>query len=182
MMTRRPSRRRWLRATPARWCVLFLFAARASPYCGAGNDMPRVAVLQHSRGWRRASHRHYAMAQILLRRVHRAEGICLLSPMSLRLAPHVHTTHSPLRVTLRAVHGVARFVFQRWTCHATRRARKREQLRDSADWNAVRLMSDCLRDQNDPETFLAGGPAEVCECVAHMIVLYIFAHPVFCSD
>ena len=106
--------------------------------------------------------------------------VYLLSPMCLPLAPRAHTTHSPSRVTLRAVHGVARFVFQRWTCHATRRARKREQLRDSADWNAVRLMSDCLRDQNDPETFLAGGPAEVCECVAHMIVLYIFAHPSFC--
>ena len=180
--------------------------------------MPRVAGLQHSRGWHRASHRHYAMAQILLRRVYRAEGIqytcyrrCVslwprapippthprASPcvqctvlrdsffrdehatlaMCLPLAPRAHTTHSPSRVTLRAVHGVARFVFQRWTCHATRRARKRERLRDSADWNAVRLMSDCLRDHNDPETFLAGDPAEVYECVLYICVHALRTHP-----
>ena len=75
MMTRGPSRRRWWKATPARGCVSSLFAARTSPHCGARTDMPRVAGLQHSRGWHRASHRHYAMAQILLRRVYRAEGI-----------------------------------------------------------------------------------------------------------
>lgn len=154
---------------------------RARLHTAAPGLTCRVSGHQHSRGWSRASHRHYAMAQILLRRVHRAEGICLLSPMCLPLAPHVHTTHSPSRVNPHAVHGVARFVFQRWTCHATRRARKRERLRDSADWNTVRLMSDCLRDHNDPETFLAGGPAEVWECGSHMIVLYIL-HPAFCSD
>ena len=65
--------------TPAAEPCLLRAAVETSPPRGSApvlTSEPACApgLQQHPHGWRRASLRHYAMSQILLRRVHRAEG------------------------------------------------------------------------------------------------------------